>query len=64
MDLLGSIGNISDLKSNIPIEEKFFDAFEFTSSHVIGIWSILLLFIIIFSILSMFFINRIKAEQK
>ena len=64
MDLLGSIGNISDLKSNIPIEEKFFDAFEFTSSHVIGIWAILLLFIIIFSILSMFFINRIKAEQK
>lgn len=64
MDLLGSIGNITDLEITIPIKDSVYDAFEFTSGHVISIWGILLLFIVIFSVLSIFFINRIKFEKK
>ena len=64
MDLLGSIGNITDLKAVMVLEQDVLDAFEYTSGHVIQLWGILILFILIFSILSIFFINRIKFEKK
>ena len=64
MDLLGSIGNITDLTVAMPLEQKVLDAFEYTSAHVMHLWAILLLFIVIFSVLSIFFINRIKFEKK
>ena len=64
MDLLGSIGNITDLKAVMVLEQDVLDAFEYTSGHVIQLWGILILFIVIFSILSIFFINRIKFEKK
>ena len=64
MDLLGSIGNITSLESPMPLEQDILDAFEFTSSHVTNLWGILLLFIVIFSVLSIFFISRIKFEKK
>lgn len=64
MDLLGSIGNITSLESPMPLEQDILDAFEFTSSHVTNLWGILLLFIVIFSVWSIFFISRIKFEKK
>ena len=64
MDLLGSIGNITDLTITIPVDDSIYDAFEFTSNHVVNLWGILLLFIVIFSVLSIFFISRIKFEKK
>lgn len=64
MELLGSIGNITNLKKTIPVEDSVYDAFEFTSFHIIHLWMILVLFIIIFSAGAVFFISRIKFEKK
>ena len=52
MDLLGSIGNITDLTITIPVEDSIYDTFKFSAEHVINLWAILILFILIFSILS------------
>ena len=64
MDLLGSIGNITDLTITIPVEDSIYDTFKFSAEHVINLWAILILFILIFSILSILFIYRIKFEKK
>ena len=64
MDLLGSIGNITDLTITIPVEDSIYDTFKFIAEHVINLWAILILFILIFSILSILFIYRIKFEKK
>ena len=63
MDLLGSIGNITDLTITIPVEDSIYDTFKFSAEHVINLWAIIL-FILIFSILSILFIYRIKFEKK
>lgn len=66
MELLGSIGDITNLDLGMlpSLESNIYDAFEHSAEHVIVLWGILILFIVIFSVLSIFFINRIKFDKK
>lgn len=65
MNLLGSIGDITSLDLQmLVLKDSVLDAFECSKGHVVFMWLVLIAFIVVFSVLSVVFINRIKKDKK
>lgn len=64
MDLLGSICDISQLSGTELLEKSDLDVYKFTGQNIIDIWSIFVIFLLVFSVLSIIFIQKIKYNKK